>query len=941
MTAVGFAYFGPALLSIPREPLPFTVSLVLWGLPMAFAAHLFVVFPAGRTSPSLERRLIASAYLLAVSISPLGMTAWLASALVPLAFLDGLLRTRLQQGGIAQLVVELGAAPPAGRIRELLARTLDDRSVQLAFWRPDAGGHVDAAGAPLVLPEDGGGRVASIIEDRGAPVAALIHDRSLLENPRLLQGASAAARLPWRPRLQAELRAQLREVRASRGRIVEAGDAERRRIERNLHDGAQQRLLAIRLALRLARKHAGDVEPQLAEIDSELGGALEELRTLARGLHPPILTEQGLGPALETLRRRAAIPVEIAALPSSRLPLPVETAAYYVVSEGLANAVKHADASHLRVEITQADGRAVVEVADDGRGGAYAYGSGLRALRDRVEALDGVYWKPVWAVLEDRFECLPVNARHIKQVPGRKTDVLDAQWLCQLLEAGLLRASLVPPKPVRTLRNLTRYRKSQIRDRQREMNRLHPVMQDTAIKLDSVATDMLGKSGRAMLDALVSGTTDPVVLTDLARGLLRKRLPALRAALEGRFDSEHALVVGRILAHIDYLDEAIDDLSAAIEEQLGPFAPAVELLCTIPGVGRRAAEVIIAETGGDMSAFPLAKHLASWAGTCPGNDESAGNAARARRARAPNGSARRWSSAPRAPTAAKTPTSPPNARACARRSANKATIAVCHSILTAVWHLSRPARPTPTRAATSSPAATPNAPANASSPSSNDSATPSPCKKEPRQPERDFLYSRSAEPEPAAAQDDVVTPDTAWRSHHVGAVQPVRRLRARLPRPRPRPRGPPPARLLPDGARRRRRLQPVGLRRPPHASGPWPAVLVRPRRPRHRRLRRRGRAHARRHPRGRRGDPRPTATELLAEPELSVLAFRRHGSGLSDYARWADDLRAAGTAFVLPTTVGGEAVARLAIINPARPATTSGWSSTPWADASRGSPAKR
>lgn len=137
----------------------------------------------------------------------------------------------------------------------------------------------------------------------------------------------------------------------------------------------------------------------------------------------------------------------------------------------------------------------------------------------------GVYWKPVWAVLEERFECLLVNARHVKQVPGRKTDVKDAQWLCQLLEAGLLRASLVPPKPVRTLRNLTRYRKTQIRERQREMNRLHKVMQDTGIKLDCVASDIMGKSGRAMLDALVQGTTDPEVLADLARGQLRKKIP--------------------------------------------------------------------------------------------------------------------------------------------------------------------------------------------------------------------------------------------------------------------------------------------------------------------------------------------------------------------------------------------------------------------------------
>lgn len=322
---------------------------------------------------------------------------------------------------------------------------------------------------------------------------------------------------------------------------------------------------------------------------------------------------------------------------------------------------------------------------------------GLLGLRDwldvhRVDRVameaTGVYWKPVWAILEDRFDCLLVNARHVKQVPGRKTDVKDAQWLCQLLEAGLLRASLVPPKPIRTLRNLTRCRKSQIRDRQREMNRLHKVMQDTGIKLDCVATDMMGRSGRAMLDALVSGTTDPLVLADLARGQLRKKLPALREALEGRFDAEHTLVVGRILAHIDYLDEAIDDLSTAIEAQLGPLAPAVELLCTIPGVGRRAAEVIIAETGGDMTAFASAKHLASWAGMCPGNDESAG---KRRSGKTRKGS--KWLSqtlvecAKSANRTKDTYLAAQYRRLRARRGANKATIAVCHSILTAVWHM--------------------------------------------------------------------------------------------------------------------------------------------------------------------------------------------------------------------------------------------------------------
>ena len=323
--------------------------------------------------------------------------------------------------------------------------------------------------------------------------------------------------------------------------------------------------------------------------------------------------------------------------------------------------------------------------------------AGLLALRDWLEALGvkqvameatGVYWQPVWAVLEDRFKLLLVNARHVKQVPGRKTDVHDAQWLCQLLEAGLLRASLVPPKPIRTLRNLTRYRKTQIADRQREAARLHKILEDTGIKLGCVATDIMGKSGRAMLDALVAGTTDPVVLAELARGQLRKKIPALRDALEGRFDTEHALIVGQILAHIDFLDEAIERLSDAIEEQIAPFARQRELLMTIPGVKRRTAEVLIAEIGVDMSAFPTAKHLASWAGVCPGNDQSAGkrrsgthpqglqmaagDADRIRARRQPN-----QELLPRRPLPA--PARPPRPLQGRDR--------VSHSILTAAWHM--------------------------------------------------------------------------------------------------------------------------------------------------------------------------------------------------------------------------------------------------------------
>ena len=259
--------------------------------------------------------------------------------------------------------------------------------------------------------------------------------------------------------------------------------------------------------------------------------------------------------------------------------------------------------------------------------------AGLLALRDWLKAhrvtqvameATGVYWKPVWAILEDDFDCLLVNARHVKQVPGRKTDVSDAAWLCQLLEAGLLRRSFVPPKPIRALRNLTRYRKTQIQERQREANRLHKLLEDTGIKLDCVASDILGKSGRAMLDALVAGTTDPEVLAELAQGRLRAKIPALREALVGRFDAQHALIVSAILSHLDFLDEQIAMLSDGIEEQLLPFAPAVKLLCTIPGVQQRTAETIIAEIGADMSRFPSERHLASWAGQCPGNDRSAG-----------------------------------------------------------------------------------------------------------------------------------------------------------------------------------------------------------------------------------------------------------------------------------------------------------------------------
>jgi transposase len=322
---------------------------------------------------------------------------------------------------------------------------------------------------------------------------------------------------------------------------------------------------------------------------------------------------------------------------------------------------------------------------------------GLLGLRDwlaahRVEQVvmeaSGVYWKAPWAILEDEFACLLVNARHVKQVPGRKTDVADAAWLCRLAEAGLLQASFVPPKPVRQLRNLTRYRKTQIQERQREVNRLHKALEDAGIKLDCVAADVLGKSGRDMLDALVAGTTDPEVLAQLARRQMRKKIPQLREALEGHFDAHHALWIGAILAHIDFLDEQIDRLSDAIEDQIRPFAAAVELLRTTIGIQQRGAECILAEIGVDMTRFASARHLASWAGQCPGNDQSAG---KRRSGKTRDGS--KWldfALEEAAMAAIRVKATYPAAqyqRLKPRRGHKRALGAVKHTLICAIWHM--------------------------------------------------------------------------------------------------------------------------------------------------------------------------------------------------------------------------------------------------------------
>jgi transposase len=236
----------------------------------------------------------------------------------------------------------------------------------------------------------------------------------------------------------------------------------------------------------------------------------------------------------------------------------------------------------------------------------------------------GVYWKPVFNLLEGDFTVLLVNAAHIKTVPGRKTDVRDCEWIADVLAHGLVRGSFIPPEPIRDLRDLTRYRKCLIDERVREINRLQKLLESANIKLASVATDILGVSGKAMLEAILSGSTNPGILAELAKGRLRKKLPLLKEALQGRFRPHHRFMLEQILTHLDFLDEAIARMNDEVEKQIRPFLPQINLLKTIPIVAQRTAEVLIAEIGVDMSRFPTDRHLASWSGFCPGNNESAG-----------------------------------------------------------------------------------------------------------------------------------------------------------------------------------------------------------------------------------------------------------------------------------------------------------------------------
>lgn len=300
----------------------------------------------------------------------------------------------------------------------------------------------------------------------------------------------------------------------------------------------------------------------------------------------------------------------------------------------------------------------------------------------------GEYWKPVYNLLEGHFELLVVNARHIKNVPGRKTDIKDAQWVAELLQLGLLKASFVPPAGQRGMRELTRHRSTFIRERARLCNRVQKALESANIKLSCVASDVLGVSGRAMLEALVAGETDGAVLAELSKGRLRDKRAALEQALTGRVSEVHRFVLGELLCQIDSLEESIARFDEEIEKVMAPFAEAVELLDTIPGVAQTSAQVILSEVGTDMARFPSARHLAAWAGVAPGNHESGGKRLSGR-VRQGNQSLRRVlvQAAHAAARTRGTYLSSLFHRLAGRRGKKRAILAVAHSILVSVYHM--------------------------------------------------------------------------------------------------------------------------------------------------------------------------------------------------------------------------------------------------------------
>jgi signal transduction histidine kinase len=383
-----------------------------------------------RGAAGAERRLYGPLYLAGVALmvslvatlavnaaatsSDAANVAWISAmallGLMPYVFLAALARARMLQGGaVGELISRLGEAPRPGELRDALADALSDPSLELVYWLPESARFVDAAGRPFALPARGSGRAVAPVEREGETIAAIVYDASLTGARDHVRAVGAAAGLALEnERLDAELRAKLEELRASRERMLRVGLEERRRLERNLHDGAQQRLVSLALSLRVARSKLRQdptgADALLAEAGDDLDSALEELRELARGLHPAVLSERGLRTAIESLALRAPVPVELESLPSERLPEAIELAAYFVVSEALTNVAKYADATLATVSVERHNGRVVVAVADDGVGGADpARGSGLRGLADRM------------AVLEGRLE--------VESEPGRGTTV--------------------------------------------------------------------------------------------------------------------------------------------------------------------------------------------------------------------------------------------------------------------------------------------------------------------------------------------------------------------------------------------------------------------------------------------------------------------------------------------------------------------------------------
>jgi transposase len=300
----------------------------------------------------------------------------------------------------------------------------------------------------------------------------------------------------------------------------------------------------------------------------------------------------------------------------------------------------------------------------------------------------GVYWKPVYYALERTFTVWLCNARHVKKVPGRKTDLSDAEWLADVAAHGMVRPSFVPPPPIRELRELTRYRKTQIDARVAEIQRLEKVLQDAGIKLTSVASKVLTHSGRAMIEALIAGEQDPAVVAELAKGKMRPKIPALAEALNGHFGAHHAVAAQRILGHLDFLDATVGTLTEQIDARTATFEPVYDLLLPVPGLERLTIDAIIAETGADMTRFPSAADLASWAGLCPGSYESAGKRRRVSTTAGNQWLRRAMIEAARAAARTKGSYFGAQYRQIARRRGpNKAAVAVAHSLIELVWHL--------------------------------------------------------------------------------------------------------------------------------------------------------------------------------------------------------------------------------------------------------------